>query len=1154
MRPKKMSKQEEIDKMAKDQFQMMRNPFTNTVNQKEINTIAKNIADGQYRTAQALDWEERGPDNFGGRTRAIAFDPKDASGNTIWAGGIAGGLWKCTNAFSDNYEWESIEAYQGNVAISKIVFDPSDADIIYIGTGEGWFNADAFVGDGIYRSLDGGKSFSKLSSTDDFTFRYIQDIVVLDDRLFACTRDGGVQMSFDRGETWVKSLGNGQFGFSDRSTSIDVGADGTLIASMGFGGSQDGLYKSVDKGETWEYLELPGGGARRIEMAIAPSNPKVMYALKENPGTNGVEEILKTENGGISWEILIAPKYIENNGNFGNRSFARGQAWYDLFITIDPTNENRIFIGGVDVYLSEDGGDSWDIISHWFGGHGLQFVHADQHAIDYLDDAGDKLVLSNDGGVYLIENAKNSLPTIQWKNFGYNTIQFYACALHPTDENWFLGGTQDNGSHLFRTEGINSTDRVTGGDGAYCHIDRDNPNIQISSFQNHGYNVTLDAWNSRDFYGMPPHTEAFFINPTDYDDVFDRLLVSTNPGEIHILNVQTGGLDSLNISGLADARVSAIKAHPTDPTKIYIGSEIGKVVRIDSLFQGSPSFTTLTQVSGFVRNIDVDLNDPNKLLFTVSNQNLPSIFVSNDDGATWIDQSGDLPGMPKRWAMFNPLNSESIIFGTELGIWTTNALLGDDTQWTFNSSNMPVTRVDMIDIRPSDNTILAATHGRGMYTAKLCTAAMDNDGDGFSCDEDCNDFDAQVNLDAQEIPYNGIDDDCNPDTPDDDIDGDGFALAFDCDDTNALINPDAQEILNNGIDEDCDGSDTEDDCNSFQNGPWNVIISAGDCMNGPAETEWQIWSNEAYVIGDMVDGIKYYFDFCQGFDSSVFMPSVNVYRYNSANDELGPAIGSSTDCRTEFLYNEDSSYPEVIVIIYDLEDCNGSSITSGNGALNFGCLSSGIDIDGDGFTDEIDCDDNDPGVNPGAEEIYYNGIDDDCSGETVDDDQDGDGWSLADDCDDENPDISPDQIEIFFNGIDDDCNPETLDNDLDGDGYGLDEDCDETNPDINPGAFDIPGNGIDENCDGVDGVSSTQDLDGYVVNIFPNPTTGVVNIKSSADIQFVCEVYTQQGRLVKTVRNKKKFDLAQFTNGTYIIKLRNVRTGNFVVEQILLIK
>jgi hypothetical protein len=213
-----------------------------------------------------------------------------------------------------------------------------------------------------------------------------------------------------------------------------------------------------------------------------------------------------------------------------------------------------------------------------------------------------------------------------------------------------------------------------------------------------------------------------------------------------------------------------------------------------------------------------------------------------------------------------------------------------------------------------------------------------------------------------------------------------------------------------------------------------------------------------------------------------------------------------------------------------------------------------IDEDMDGFNSSEDCDDENPEVNPDAEEIVYNGLDDDCNPETLDDDLDEDGFILADDCDDNNPGINPDATEVPYNGIDDDCNPETLDDDLDQDGFNLADDCDDENPDINPDATEIPDNGIDEDCDGEDLVtSSIYDLGDAKIRIYPNPVRTFLQIEVDGSLEFKVTIYNLQGHTLMNDENVNQLHIGSLLPGNYILEIIDVKSGYKIMESIIVI-
>ena len=705
----KLPKAQRIQAMAEQEFEMTRDPALDQIPKHRLYKLESTLADQSYSRSFQLNWDERGPSNFSGRVRAILFDANDPSGNTIWSGGVAGGLWKCNNAFN-GHSWTKINSFSGSVAVSSIVQDPSDPNIMFVGTGEGFYNADAYAGNGIYKSTDGGNTWNVLPATTNGNFNHIQKLLFVGDIIFACTRSEGVQISYDGGDTWAKSLGNGTFGFSERASDLELAADGTLYASMGLLG-EDGVYRSFDQGQTWEFLPFPFSGYERVEIATAPSAPNIVYALPQDTETNGVKYIVKSYDQGSSWDTLPAP------AAFNMDNFARNQAWYDLSIGVDPDDENRVFIGGVDLLASQDGGMSWTQISQWYGAEDFQYVHADQHNVQFLPSNPNRIMFSNDGGIWLSENSKSEVPDIFNINQDYNITQFYSCAIHPdVSSDWIIGGTQDNGTHLFTEEGINQTDRILGGDGSYCHIDKDNPQIQIGSYIYNAYWVTLDGWQTNNYY-KTENREGYFINPTDYDDVNDKLYCNAEQGSMNVLDIYTGEFDSIPLNIINNARITAIKISPYDETITYIGTNNGRIIRIQNLLN-NPSAIEVHNGAGSVRSIEFDYNEGTRMIASYSNYGVKSVYQSLDGGDNWNSIEGSLPDLPVRWAIFNPSNENGAILGTELGVWTTDNINGENTSWALNSENLPLTRIDMLDLREEDKLLVAATHGRGMYTSQ----------------------------------------------------------------------------------------------------------------------------------------------------------------------------------------------------------------------------------------------------------------------------------------------------------------------------------------------------------------------------------------------------------------------------------------------------
>ena len=384
----------------------------------------------------------------------------------------------------------------------------------------------------------------------------------------------------------------------------------------------------------------------------------------------------------------------------------------------------------------------------------------------------------------------------------------------------------------------------------------------------------------------------------------------------------------------------------------------------------------------------------------------------------------------------------------------------------------------------------------------------DLDQDGFVLAEDCDDNNALINSAQAEIPYNGRDDDCNSATLDDDLDQDGFVLAEDCDDNNANINADATDIPDNGIDEDCDGIDET-----------NIVDNDNDGFNNDVDCD----DTNANINPDQAE-IPY-----NGLDDDC-----DAMTLDDDLDQDGFVLSEDCDDTNAQINSAQAETPYNTID----DDCNPATLDD--------------DLDQDGFVLADDCDDNNVLINTAQTEIPYNGLDDDCNASTLDDDLDQDGFDLAEDCDDFNASINPDLAEIPYNGQDDDCNPSTLDDDLDQDGFVLEDDCDDDNPEINTDAEEFPNNDIDEDCDGMDLLTSTQAISDLTMKVYPNPAADIINIEVSGQINYEVNLYTLEGKCIKSESNTKQMALGTFAPGIYILEIVNSETNQKTIDRIII--
>jgi hypothetical protein len=721
---KTLSKLQRIEKAFELEFKKTLDPNLGIVPRERLiqaQLYADRISQFSSRAAiSGINWEERGPNNVGGRTRALIYDANDATGKTVFAGSVSGGIWKTTDITAATPVWTPINDLQ-ELAVSTIVQSPINTNIMYFGSGEGWSNIDAVRGTGIYKSTNGGATWAQLSSTNNSNFYYNQKLVIKDvsgtEYLFAATRSG-LRRSTDGGTTWTKVLGSGLTATSDRIADIELAANGDLYASAGIF-QTDGIYKSTDNGTNWTKLSgggLPASGYERIELACAPSNSARIYALFQHSTNNTCSGIYRSSDSGASWTSLTVPTVT------GGVNLASSQAWYDLIAAVDPNNQDRIIVGGLDLAASTNGGTNWTQISSWYGAGGIQNVHADNHAIVFKPGSSSEALFGNDGGIYRSINANNTSPTFTSKNNSYNVTQFYACAINSTPgSNNYLAGAQDNGSHKYSVAGINTTTSVTGGDGAFTHIDEDQPNIQITSYIYDDYFISTNSMASYTEVEIDAaQDQGLFINPTDYDSKNNTLYGADSINRYHfVTNVGTTNTKGVRTLPFGTRQITTIAVSPNTDFRFFCGLETGQIVRIDNAISASPTMTNISTglpSGAYFSSIAVEKGNDNHILVASSSYGINSVWETINGGSSWTSVEGNLPDMPIRWIIFAPDNNDQAIVATEIGAWSTDNLNGTSTVWGETNSGLARVRTDMLKVRSCENTIIAATHGRGLYS------------------------------------------------------------------------------------------------------------------------------------------------------------------------------------------------------------------------------------------------------------------------------------------------------------------------------------------------------------------------------------------------------------------------------------------------------
>ncbi len=767
-----MSLQDRMDLAYQQEFEMTKDLTTNAI-PKERLAAAADYIESQRSTigTEALtNWVERGPNNVAGRVRAILIDKTDGTGNTVFVGSVGGGLWKTTNFKTTTPTWAIVGGLTANLSISVIAQDPTTPATLYVGTGEGFGNFDAIAGGGVFKSTDNGSTWTSLSSTFGTTasglginsqFYNINDIRVADNGHvyvassgFYCN-NGGVWKSKDGGGTFSRVLASSGTTCANwlnaKGNDVQIAANGDVFVTVGLGASAKAYvskvssYTAATVGDLGNFTDItPSGTFTRIELRVAPSLSTTIYAVCSNG--NSVLSIQKSINSGTAWTLCANPNSTSNGST---QNFASAQAWYAIAFAVDPLNADNIVVGGLDLCRSRNGGTSFEQISIWSGfsppsplTYANNYVHADHHIIVYQSGSSSNVIFGNDGGVAYSSNMNNAIgipPTMTIKNTGLNITQYYGADYMPTTgSSYVLAGAQDNGTQKLTNAAVGAGSTVTGGDGAFTHIDQTNGAIQISGYVYNRYSISTNSGAS--FPGFTQYGTADqgrFINPTDYDDDNNILYTSTTAGSYGRLSSvgSSNTYTTVSVTGMT-GQVSTIKVDPNTPTTVFVAANSGatpQIYKVTNANTASPTFTAIPitgtgapTAGAYLSCIDVEIGNSLHLLATCSNYGQVSVWESINGGTSWTNVEGNLPDMPIRWCAFVPAAYSpgsrgmaaigGVYLATEMGVWSTTALTGATTNWVQNATNMGNVRVDMVKVRPVDGFVIAVTHGRGIFS------------------------------------------------------------------------------------------------------------------------------------------------------------------------------------------------------------------------------------------------------------------------------------------------------------------------------------------------------------------------------------------------------------------------------------------------------
>jgi photosystem II stability/assembly factor-like uncharacterized protein len=628
--------------------------------------------------------------NSSGRVTAIAIDPTNSS--TIYVGAADGGVWKTLDGGAT---WTPLTDSQCSLAIGALAIDPVTPTIVYVGTGEANLYPDGYGGCGVLRSTDGGSTWTHLDAGGVFdppktSGPTIPTIVVdaatagssTNTTVFAAT-SVGLYKSTNSGSTWTRALMGGV---------TDLVPDPSNSATLYAGVSGSGVYKSTDGGTTWHLQLNSGSGGDRIRLAISTSSPSTLYAAVSHVA------LYKSVDAGATW-LPVA---------------ASGILFYGLttlVLAVDPSNPDLVYFGAISLYRSTNGGTDFASI----GSGAIPTIHVDQHALAF-DPANPSTIFSgNDGGIH-----KSTDQGQTWVSLNTNLAitQFYpGIAVSPNTAPDILGGTQDNGTVEYTGDPV--WPRVLFGDGGFTAIKYQTPTTVFAEpYWTYGP-YRRDAGTGGAFLsksnGINRSDLALFIPPLVMDPVDPQVLYF---GTTNLYRTRDNA-ESWSAIGQFVYEITMIAVAPADTRTIYVGTGAGTVwVTSD----GGATWTDVTASlpNRYVTDIAVDAGDPQRAYVTVSGFLAGHVFRTVDRGASWQDISAPIPDVPVN-AILRLAGSGELYIGTDLGVFTST---DDGATWAPSATGLPnVAVLDLVFNSPTQ-TILAATHGRGIFAHTVATPVV----------------------------------------------------------------------------------------------------------------------------------------------------------------------------------------------------------------------------------------------------------------------------------------------------------------------------------------------------------------------------------------------------------------------------------------------
>ncbi|MBS1651727.1 MAG: T9SS type A sorting domain-containing protein [Bacteroidetes bacterium] len=625
-----------------------------------------------------------------GRIQAIRMQP--GSSSTFYVGTAAGGLW-VTNDGGSTYTTTTDQI--ASLGVSDIAIDPTNTNNIYISTG------DKDAGDthstGVLKSTDGGATWNTTGliwSTSQQRRIYRVLINPLNPNTLFAASSVGMYKSINAGTTW--SLVSNYYFYDAEYKPGDT----TVI----YGAGANVTYRSTNSGNSFTQVSVSGlpSSSNRLKLAVTPANQNVVYVLASS-SNNGFGGLYLSINGGSTYTQQSTTPNIFDWSTNGSGS--GGQGWYDLAIGASPTNSNEIIAGGVNSWRSLDGGVNWSLNTHWYGGGGKPYVHADLHCV--LFTGANTCYMGTDGGVAVTTDDCTTWNTI---NGSMNIAQVYRIGNSANLPGRIVSGHQDNGTNL--SNGTSWT-QIYGGDGAACFIDWSNNNNIVESYVNGEFNLSTNGGSSwwsiySGITGNAAWVAPIIQHPyqaNTYYAGYSDVWVSNNQGSTWTQ------LSSFN------STLDKIRIAPSNTNVIYANSSYGLWKTTNAGASWSSIVGGISIGTGALTDICIDNQNENNVYCTLSGYaSTGKVFNSTNGGATWQDYSTGLPPIPINCITYVNNSSQALYVGTDVGVYYREASM---SSWIPYFNALPNVIVNDLQIFYPTGKLRAATYGRGVWETPL---------------------------------------------------------------------------------------------------------------------------------------------------------------------------------------------------------------------------------------------------------------------------------------------------------------------------------------------------------------------------------------------------------------------------------------------------